>query len=262
MSYSIKEVKELLNDIQDLQTLEASEWNQDERKGVQQAISRRKKQLEKEAAMIAHYKEMTQYEAAILQEQPDAVICGIDEVGRGPLAGPVVACAVILNADHAYYGLDDSKKVSAAKRQTLAEALLEGTAAYAYGKASPEEIDDLNIYQATQVAMMRAIENLAIPPTHLLIDAMELPLDITQSSIIKGDAKSVSIAAASILAKEHRDAYMHQLAEQYPGYDFEHNVGYGTKAHLEGIQQFGVIPEHRKSFEPIKSIVQQKKDNF
>lgn len=260
MAHSIKEVKALLKEIHNLKALDASEWNKDERKGVQQAIASRRKQLEKESALVAHYEEMTRYEENILSDNPEAVICGIDEVGRGPLAGPVVACAVILNADHAYYGLDDSKKVSAANRQKLSEALIEKTTAYAYGIATPEEIDDLNIYQATQVAMMRAIENLNVTPTHLLIDAMELPLDIAQTSIIKGDAKSVSIAAASILAKEHRDTYMRQLAEQYPGYDFEHNVGYGTKAHLEGIKHLGIIPEHRKSFEPIKSIVLEKLD--
>jgi len=260
MTHSIKEVKALLKEIQDLKTLDASEWNEDERKGVQQAIASRRKQLEKEAALVTHYKEMMQYEEDILSENPEAVICGIDEVGRGPLAGPVVACAVVLNAGHAYYGLDDSKKVSAVNRQKLAEALIKGTTAYAYGVATPEEIDDLNIYQATQVAMMRAIENLSVTPTHLLIDAMELPLDTAQTSIIKGDAKSVSSAAASILAKENRDAFMRKLAEQYPGYDFEHNVGYGTKAHLEGIKHYGIIPEHRKSFEPIKSIVQEKLD--
>lgn len=253
MGQSIKAIKEALKDVKTLAELETLEWHQDERKGVQQALLSRKRQLEKEAALVEQYQEMSLYENDILAHDNKAIICGIDEVGRGPLAGPVVACAVVLNEGHAYYGLNDSKKVSAAKRVQLKSAL-EAEATYAYGIATPEEIDDLNIYQATQVAMIRAIEALSIKPTHLLIDAMELPLDIEQTSIIKGDAKSVSIAAASIMAKEYRDAYMRELAKQYPGYDFEHNVGYGTKAHLAGIDKLGVIPEHRKSFEPIKSL--------
>lgn len=253
MGQSIKEIKALLQSIDSIEALDAHEWNQDTRKGVQQALLSRRKQLLKAQALIDKYETMSVYENEILSQDAQAVICGIDEVGRGPLAGPVVACAVILNAGHAYYGLDDSKKVSPAKRLEL-KAALEQQATYAYGLATPEEIDDLNIYQATQVAMMRAIEALPKQPTHLLIDAMELPLDIAQTSIIKGDAKSVSIAAASIMAKEYRDAYMRELSAEYPGYDFEHNVGYGTKAHLVGIDKLGVTPEHRKSFEPIKSL--------
>lgn len=254
MAQTIKEVKALLKSINTLDELAQSDLNQDTRKGVIQAIKSRHKQLLKEAALVKKYEAMNQYEEDILLAQPNALICGIDEVGRGPLAGPVVACAVILNSGHAFYGLDDSKKVSAKKRQQL-KTELEKAVTYAYGIASAEEIDDLNIYQATQVAMIRAIENLPIVPTHLLIDAMELPVDIAQTSIIKGDAKSVSIAAASILAKEYRDDLMRELGQQYPGYDFEHNVGYGTKAHLLGIDHYGVIPEHRKTFEPIKSII-------
>lgn len=253
MGQSIKEIKALLQSIDSIEALDAHEWNQDTRKGVQQALLSRRKQLLKAQALIDKYETMSEYENEIFSQDAQAVICGIDEVGRGPLAGPVVACAVILNAGHAYYGLDDSKKVSHAKRLEL-KAALEQKATFAYGLATPEEIDDLNIYQATQVAMMRAIEALPKQPTHLLIDAMELPLDIAQTSIIKGDAKSVSIAAASIMAKEYRDAYMRELSAEYPGYDFEHNVGYGTKAHLAGIDKLGVTPEHRKSFEPIKSL--------
>ncbi|WP_105992977.1 ribonuclease HII [Staphylococcus simulans] len=253
MGQSIKGIKALLQSIDSIEALDAHEWNQDTRKGVQQALLSRRKQLLKAQALVDKYETMSVYENEILSQDAQAVICGIDEVGRGPLAGPVVACAVILNAGHAYYGLDDSKKVSSAKRLELKTAL-EQHATYAYGLATPEEIDDLNIYQATQVAMMRAIEALPKQPTHLLIDAMELPLDIAQTAIIKGDAKSVSIAAASIMAKEYRDAYMRELSAEYPGYDFEHNVGYGTKAHLAGIDKLGVIPEHRKTFEPIKSL--------
>lgn len=127
--------------------------------------------------------------------------------------------------------------------------------AYAYGYASVEEIDEINIYEATKLAMHRAIEGLRIKPTHLLVDAMTLDIDIPQTSLIKGDAKSVSIAAASVLAKEHRDQYMRDLGRKYPGYSFENNVGYGTQQHLDGIKKYGILNEHRKTFEPIKSLV-------
>ena len=161
MGQSIKEIKALLQSIDSIEALDAHEWNQDTRKGVQQALLSRRKQLLKAQALIDKYEMMSEYENEILSQDAQAVICGIDEVGRGPLAGPVVACAVILNAGHAYYGLDDSKKVSPAKRLEL-KAALEQNATYAYGLATPEEIDNLNIYQATQVAMMRAIEALSL----------------------------------------------------------------------------------------------------
>ena len=125
---------------------------------------------------------------------------------------------------------------------------------YAYGLASPEEIDELNIYNATQVAMNRALSQLVNRPDRLLIDAMSLDTTIPQTSIIKGDAKSVSIAAASIMAKEYRDDLMKEIADEYPGYEFEKNVGYGTKSHLDGLNKLGITPYHRKSFEPIKSM--------
>ena len=254
MAKTIKEMKQLLEHIDTIEELEQHEANLDNRKGVQQAIASRKKQLEKELQLIEQYHEMTFYENELLANNADEVICGIDEVGRGPLAGPVVACAVILNNDHNYLGLNDSKKVSAKNRAKLNQQLIDGVTEYAYGVATAEEIDQFNIYKATQIAMQRAIDNLKLKPTHLLIDAMKLDNKINQTSIIKGDAKSVSIAAASIMAKEHRDNYMKEFAEQFPGYGFENNVGYGTKEHLKGIDEYGVIKEHRKTFEPIKSI--------
>ena len=256
MSKTIKEMKSIIDQIDSLEVLEQHECNIDARKGVQKAIASRRKQLEKELALIRNYEDMNWYENDILAQNNKAIICGIDEVGRGPLAGPVVTCAVILNPGHRYLGLNDSKKVSAKNRAILNQQLKEGVTDYAYGIATSAEIDEMNIYQATRLAMQRAIDQLNIRPTQLLIDAMTLDNEISQTSIIKGDAKSVSIAAASIMAKEYRDHYMKELAKQYPGYDFEKNVGYGTKAHLEGIAQNGVISEHRKTFEPIKSILQ------
>lgn len=255
MTSTIKEIRDQLALIQSIEELEAHVANEDTRKGVQKAIESRKKYLIKQQELENNYIRMNHYENEILNHDNEALICGIDEVGRGPLAGPVVACAVILNKGHHYLGLNDSKKVPAKQRLILNEELKNNVTSYAYGIATPQEIDDLNIYKATQVAMQRAINQLSIQPTHLLIDAMKLDNDIPQISIINGDAKSVSIAAASIMAKEYRDNYMKELANDYPNYGFEKNVGYGTKQHLEAIDTFGVINEHRKSFEPIKSML-------
>ncbi|MEB5791963.1 ribonuclease HII [Staphylococcus hominis] len=255
MPQTIKEIKALLDTIDSIEALEQHELMSDTRKGVQQNIVRRRKQLLKDQETQEHYQQMNKYENEILKDNPNALICGIDEVGRGPLAGPVVACAVILNKEHQYLGLDDSKKVSATKRKILNEQLKEGVYDYAYGIASAEEIDEFNIYNATKLAMERAINQLTQQPNHLLIDAMTLDNAIPQTSIIKGDAKSVSIAAASIMAKEYRDGLMAEVALKYPGYDFEKNVGYGTKSHLQGLKQLGITPYHRKTFEPVKSMI-------
>mgnify|MGYP002712423396 CR=1 FL=1 len=255
MSKTIKEMKSIIDQIDSLEVLEQHECNNDARKGVQKAIASRRKQLEKELALIRNYEDMNRYENDILAQNNKAIICGIDEVGRGPLAGPVVACAVILNPGHRYLGLNDSKKVSAKNRAILNQQLKEGVTDYAYGIATSVEIDEMNIYQATRLAMQRAIDQLNVRPTQLLIDAMILDNEISQTSIIKGDAKSVSIAAASIMAKEYRDQYMKQLSKQFPDYGFDKNAGYGTKQHLEAIDRVGFINEHRQSFEPIKSMM-------
>ncbi|EFE59461.1 ribonuclease HII [Staphylococcus epidermidis M23864:W2(grey)] len=255
MSLTIKEIKEKLSRIETLEELHKHEANNDSRKGVINAIKSREKNILKQQALEEHYLSMNQYENNIMSSNRDALICGIDEVGRGPLAGPVVACAVILEKNHHYIGLDDSKKVSPNNRARLNQNLKENVYQYAYGIASSVEIDELNIYRATQLAMLRAINQLDVTPTHLLIDAMTLDIDIPQTSIIKGDAKSVSIAAASIMAKEYRDQYMRQLSKQFPEYGFDKNAGYGTKQHLKAIDQVGIINEHRQSFEPIKSMM-------
>lgn len=255
MKITIKEAKAQLNKVTTLEALSNHALHLDERKGIKQAIRVRQRQLEKELKLEQDYQRMMKYEQEILQQQPDAIICGIDEVGRGPLAGPVVACAVILNANHHYLGLNDSKKVSAVNRAQLNQDLMANVRGYAYGIASAAEIDQLNIYRATQVAMQRAINQLQVRPTHLLIDAMSIDSTISQTAIIKGDAKSVSIAAASIMAKEYRDHLMRDYAQVYPYYGFDKNVGYGTKAHLAGLKQYGVTPIHRRTFEPVKSML-------
>lgn len=226
-------------------------FGQDERIGVQKLIIARKNQIEKENNAIKKYNDALHYE----NKYAGKIICGIDEVGRGPLAGPVVACAAILNANHHFIGLTDSKQMSKQKRASMELLLVEHLKDYAFGSASVEEIDELNIFVATQLAMKRAVANLAVTPDVLLIDAMQLNTGIIEESIIKGDTLSISISAASVLAKEHRDKLMAAYSVKYPHYGFEQNAGYGTKAHLDGISKFGITPIHRKSFEPIKSIV-------
>ncbi|MDJ0995327.1 MAG: ribonuclease HII [Dinoroseobacter sp.] len=187
-------------------------------------------------------------------------IAGVDEVGRGPLAGPVVAAAVVLNPERIPDGLNDSKKLSAARREALTEMLWE-CAEVALGEASVAEIDALNIRQASHLAMRRALEALEKPVDAALIDGRDIPknLQCEARAIIKGDAQSLSIAAASIVAKTTRDAQMMALSRQYPGYGWENNAGYPTKAHRAALLDIGVSPHHRRSFKPIHNILYQEK---
>ncbi len=176
-------------------------------------------------------------------------VCGIDEAGRGPLAGPVVAGAVILPPDCEILYLNDSKQLTAARREALVPEIKEKALACAVGIASPETIDEINILQATYEAMLMALDRLTLRPSMLLIDAVTLPkTDIPQLSIIKGDARSLSIAAASVLAKVTRDHLMTGYDELYPEYGFAKHKGYGTKAHIEAIKKYGPCPIHRKTF--------------
>ncbi|MGK9043845.1 ribonuclease HII [Mammaliicoccus vitulinus] len=252
---SIKEITSEIHQYATIDEINGSIYNEDDRKGVQNALSKRIKQLEKIEEMNLKYQKMNEYENRILSENEDALICGIDEVGRGPLAGPVVASAVILERGHHYIGITDSKALSQSKRSFFEQEIYNKALSVGIGIATVEEIDELNIYEATKVAMQRAVNQLNYKPDHLLIDAMTLANDIPQTSIIKGDLNSVSIAAASVIAKEYRDKLMTEFNLEYPGYDFDKNKGYGTKTHLEGIETCGITPIHRKSFEPIKSKV-------
>ena len=177
------------------------------------------------------------------------VICGVDEAGRGPLAGPVFAAAVILPEGHIIEGVNDSKKLSEKKREMLFDKIIEECVCYSVGTASEKEIDEINILQATYLAMKRALDGLEIKPDYVLIDGNRMPpLDIPAETIVKGDGKSASIAAASIIAKVSRDRYMLELAEKYPQYAFEKHKGYGTKFHYEKIAEHGISDIHRKSF--------------
>lgn len=207
---------------------------------------RLRKQQEKLEKEIARTEAMSVFEKEYSDHQ---AICGIDEVGRGPFAGPVVAGAVILPKDHSILYLNDSKKLSEKKREELYEVILKEAVATGIGMASPARIDEINILQATYEAMRMAISNLSVQPDLLLNDAVTIPeIEIMQIPIIKGDAKSVSIAAASILAKVTRDRLMVEYEKVFPGYDFASNKGYGTKAHIEGLKKLGPTPIHRMSF--------------
>lgn len=176
-------------------------------------------------------------------------VCGIDEVGRGPFAGPVVACAVILPKDCNILYINDSKKLSEKRREELYDIIIKEAVAYGIGIKDNRRIDEINILQATYEAMREAINNLSVKPDVLLNDAVTIPgIDIKQVPIIKGDAKSISIGAASIVAKVTRDRMMAEFDEKYPGYEFAKNKGYGTAAHIEGLKKYGPCEIHRRSF--------------
>ena len=250
---TIKEIKEQLAGIQRLDDPLLTELEQDSRSGVIQAIAKRKKEIQKRLDEDERLEGMLAYEKE-LYTQGIQLIAGVDEVGRGPLAGPVVAAAVILPKACKIPGLNDSKKIPKSKHKEIYEAVLQNAIAIGIGIKDNQVIDQVNIYEATKLAMREAIGQLEPQPQHLLIDAMRLDLPISQTSIIKGDANSLSIAAASIVAKVTRDQMMEEFDRKYPGYDFAQNAGYGTAKHLAGLDQLGVTPIHRRSFEPIKSM--------
>ena len=197
----------------------------------------------KEPVLLTMEKEME------IRAKGFTAVCGIDEAGRGPLAGPVVAAAVILPEDIQLPGVNDSKKITEKKREILFEFVKEHALAYGIGEASETEIDEINILQATFLAMRRAVEALQIPADYALVDGNRIQgLPVPAETVIGGDGKVLSIAAASILAKVTRDRYMRDMAAQYPEYGFEKHKGYGTKAHYAAIKQYGICPLHRKTF--------------
>lgn len=247
MSKSIKEIKQEFEqaDKEKLPLL-YEQYADDSRAGVVSLITKYKKKEEKLQAEIKRIEEMSRYERENCEEE---YICGIDEVGRGPLAGPVVAGAVILPKDEMILYLNDSKKLSEKKREELYDVIMEKAVATGVGIVSPARIDEINILQATYEAMRMAIGNLKIKPTLLLNDAVTIPeVDIKQIPIIKGDAKSVSIAAASIIAKVTRDRLMQEYNKVIMGYDFASNKGYGSAAHIQALKEKGATPIHRKTF--------------
>ena len=221
-------------------------YENDERSGVQKLIQQYRKKLQALENERARTEIMKEYEH---KYEHLGYLCGIDEVGRGPLAGPVVACAVILPKDCDILWLNDSKKLTAKKREELYDVIMEGAVSVGIGMASPERIDEINILQATYEAMREAVSKLSREPDLLLNDAVTIPeMTIMQVPIIKGDAKSVSIAAASILAKVTRDRLMIEYDKILPEYGFAGHKGYGSKEHIAAIQKYGPSPIHRRTF--------------
>lgn len=256
MMKSIQEIKEELKTAGQTELLKLIDfYAQDKRKGVQTAVAQARKQmeaLEKEKQRIEAMKSFEhQYEHL-------GYVCGIDEVGRGPFAGPVVAGAVIFPKDCDILYINDSKKLSEKKREELYEEIMEKAVAVQVGYASPARIDEINILQATYEAMREAVSKLPVTPQILLNDAVTIPgITIPQVPIIKGDAKSVSIAAASIIAKVTRDRLMREYDKIMPEYGFASNKGYGSREHIEALRTYGATPIHRKSF--IKNVFGEKK---
>lgn len=252
MEQKINEIKNILQaaGVNELSAF-ISTYESDKRPGVTVLVGKAKKRLDAYKKELARTEKMKEYERKYTSYSN---ICGIDEVGRGPLAGPVVAGAVILPEDCDILYLNDSKQLTEKKREELFEVIMDKAVAVGLGFVSPERIDEINILQATYEAMREAIGKLNPAPDILLNDAVTIPgISIRQIPIIKGDAKSISIAAASIIAKVTRDRLMVEYDEVYPGYGFASNKGYGAAAHMEALRKLGPTPIHRRSF--IKNII-------
>ena len=248
MSSNMTELKEQLAKADTIDALRSFICmnEKDERKSVQTLVRTAEKRTEALQNEILRTEQMKKYEKEF---DSFGILCGIDEVGRGPLAGPVVAAAVILPKDCSVLYLNDSKKLSEKKREELYDIILRECVAYGIGMRDAARIDEINILQATFLAMRTAVESLAVKPDIALIDGNGKPgLDIAEKTVVKGDAKSVSIAAASILAKVTRDRYMLEADKKYPEYFFAKHKGYGTKLHYEAIAEHGICPEHRRTF--------------
>ncbi len=249
--YTVKEIEKKLNETEELDAHLLEILTADKRKGVQNSLKKWQNRQDKIKKMIEKKTEMLVYEEHY-QNKGYTKIAGIDEVGRGPLAGPVVAAAVILPADFSVLGITDSKKLSLSKREYYYKEIYRKAVAVGLGVVESELIDALNILEAARLAMQKAVDDLDIAADMLLIDAMTLPVDTPQESILQGDAKSYSIAAASIIAKVTRDRMMQDYSKRYPEYDFGNNAGYGTRAHLSALKKYGPSPIHRYSFAPVR----------
>ncbi len=246
---SMSDIKSLLSGLGtiDEYSLFIDEFSSDERAGVQKMVATAHKKLEAIQKELLRLEEMKKYEKEYASL---GYLCGIDEVGRGPLAGPVYAAAVILPPDSNILYINDSKKLSEKKREELYDIIMDEAIAVGIGCNSPKRIDEINILQATYEAMTMAVNSLKVKPNALLIDAVHIPQleEYKQISIIKGDAKSMSIAAASIIAKVTRDRLMNEYAEKYPEYGFDSNKGYGSADHIQALKKYGPCELHRRSF--------------
>ncbi|WP_434737604.1 ribonuclease HII [Limosilactobacillus sp.] len=251
MSETIRQIKDRLAAITNPADPYVIALRDDPRKGVQQALAQHQRRLERQAAALAAFHQRFRYEQALWQ-RGCTYVAGMDEVGRGPLAGPVVTCAVILKPSFDLVGVTDSKQLTKHEREQLYLQIVNEAVEVSIAVNDREAIDRLNIYAATQDAMIRAVNNLHHRPQHLIVDAVPLKIPIPQTTLIKGDQKSISVAAASIVAKEYRDHLMRDYDRVYPGYGFAENMGYGTKEHLAGLAKYGVTPIHRHSFSPVK----------
>lgn len=251
MKMTVSEIKEKLQSVETIDDPFFQTCLLDERKGVQVAVKQWHKKQAAKQELLDRFEMMNQYETAA-QNHGYEFVAGIDEVGRGPLAGPVVSAAVILDMNNSIIGLNDSKKLSLKRRDELFEEIKEKAVSIGVGILTADEIDEHNILGATKLAMKEAALNLSQKPDLLLVDAVKLDTPIPQEMIIKGDMKSNSIAAASIIAKVTRDIMMVEYDQLYPGYGFKNNAGYGTKEHLDGLELHGPTPIHRKSFAPVK----------
>ena len=247
----MKSINEIKNEFSQVSISEIrgviNKYISDERKGVKTLISSYQKKYEAYIKEVNRLEEISQIESKYYNLGAK-YIAGVDEVGRGPLAGPVVACAVILPRGFKYEGINDSKKLSSEKRKNLFDIIKDNALAYSIGIVDSKTIDEINILNATKEAMLKAINSLTLKPDVILVDALNLDTDIKQVSIIKGDERSISIAAASIVAKVLRDEMMVVFAEAFPEYGFESNKGYGSKAHIDAIKGHGASHLHRKSF--------------
>lgn len=254
---SINEISTRLKSIGDPEDPFLQECQEDARIGVANLVGKWHRAYEKEQQVKKNFLQMSEFEKD-LRKQGFSILAGIDEVGRGPLAGPVVTSAVILPETFYLPGLNDSKKIPESKREQFYETIYKEAISIGVGIVHSEEIDQINIYQATKKAMMASVNNLSELPDHLLIDAMELDMPIPQLSLIKGDARSITISAASIVAKVTRDRMMKEYGAIYPEYGFEKHMGYGTSQHLEALDKYGLTPWHRRSFAPVKDIAARK----
>ncbi|MBZ4663528.1 MAG: ribonuclease [Caloramator sp.] len=249
----IKELEDLIKNssYEEFLSLKASYFDE-EKKSIVNLFKKYENKFKRNQKLVEEYHKRLTYEKDLLNKGY-RFIAGVDEVGRGPLAGPVYAAAVILDLNNPIYEIKDSKKLSDTKRKEISEKIKADCIAYSIAFATEREIDELNILNATKLAMKRAIEGLSVKPDFILIDAVKIDLGIDSDSLIKGDDLSVSIGAASIIAKVERDEFMDEIASKYPFYSFEKNKGYGTKEHIEAIKKYGPCEIHRRSF--IKNIV-------
>ncbi|UUX34427.1 ribonuclease HII [Fundicoccus culcitae] len=248
---TLKEIDQLLANTDELSDPLFEEIALDTRLGAKKLIEKHQNRLLTNQQLWKKHEDRISFEKQITAAGY-FYIAGVDEVGRGPLAGPVVTAAVILDyTDKSWIGITDSKQLTPTKRKSFSDLIKSKAIAYSIAVVDSTTIDRINIYEATKVAMVQSVQQLSIQPDYLLIDAMTINSSIQQMSLVKGDQRSLSIAAASIIAKEFRDDLMVEYSQMYPEFGFDKHMGYGTKQHLHAIQQYGVTPIHRQSFAPV-----------